>query len=607
MKKSVQILEKFIGRDGYEALHKAIYKDGSRSVLDPAEFLLPLLVVPRTILSWLVQNIRPLKIGEHKEIKIPHVKGASLWVQKQDADVYRGELTRDGKVIQTFEKQSLPTVGATIMSAGEQYDHLLEDKKDETCEPTDKLIDEHERLVGVLKSPSHEDDKKEAKVQEKELKEMKVKDIKEESSEPVIRQIMALDPDSAAPDAEQIKWITSHANIKELTGVIGKLVDALVAQKIGSESMGKKEMQGDKQKVEAAESPKETATKNQSAKKAVPAIDNKEGQASPFQTSKETKNLATDNGPPKCEEVKAGKEAAAGKIEKDEMGKPPIPQKPRPEATPAGRSLRGLMVRIGENEKAKDMARESIAAQQAAPKPPAQPIKKQDIGMGAAVKVEPAPSASAPKTHKLPEPLKKPAEKVSKAGEMPGGRGAPKGPSMPQPPKPPVGPSHAPAAAAAKQSQAAMKGQQSAPKLPASVGIKAPGATAAGPKAPAMAAKPPMAAPKSMAAPKLAPPKMPAMKSEIIVTKSEIMSNCQHCQQPEFKMVNGNPEFSPCACFRVLRKDESGQDAEFVKILKKNDGTYGLQFSKNADPDAVKAFLLALKAKLLIGKKYGII
>jgi hypothetical protein len=34
-----------------------------------------------------------------------------------------------------------------------------------------KLIAEHKRLVGVLRSPSHEDDKKEAKIQSKELRE----------------------------------------------------------------------------------------------------------------------------------------------------------------------------------------------------------------------------------------------------------------------------------------------------------------------------------------------------------------------------------------------------------------------------------------------------
>lgn len=39
------------------------------------------------------------------------------------------------------------------------------------AEKRKQLIKEHKRLVSVLRSPSHEDDKKEAKIQSKELKE----------------------------------------------------------------------------------------------------------------------------------------------------------------------------------------------------------------------------------------------------------------------------------------------------------------------------------------------------------------------------------------------------------------------------------------------------
>jgi len=53
---------------------------------------------------------------------------------------------------------------------------LFEDEPQHT-EPTRELIEEHERLVDVLNSPSHEDDKAEAKKQAVELEEMK-KEIK---------------------------------------------------------------------------------------------------------------------------------------------------------------------------------------------------------------------------------------------------------------------------------------------------------------------------------------------------------------------------------------------------------------------------------------------
>lgn len=42
---------------------------------------------------------------------------------------------------------------------------------DEVSEPRDELIQEHKRLVAVLRSPSHQDDLEEAKKQEEELEE----------------------------------------------------------------------------------------------------------------------------------------------------------------------------------------------------------------------------------------------------------------------------------------------------------------------------------------------------------------------------------------------------------------------------------------------------
>lgn len=50
---------------------------------------------------------------------------------------------------------------------------FIKSRKVEHSEPTSELIEEHERLVDVLRSPSHEDDEEEAKKQAAELAEYK--------------------------------------------------------------------------------------------------------------------------------------------------------------------------------------------------------------------------------------------------------------------------------------------------------------------------------------------------------------------------------------------------------------------------------------------------
>lgn len=107
-------------------------------------------------------------------------------------------------------------------------------------------------------------------------------------------------------------------------------------------------------------------------------------------------------------------------------------------------------------------------------------------------------------------------------------------------------------------------------------------------------------------------PKGPALKSEdyfrsrkpvakaeksFHVTEQEIMEPCEHCGTPEFTMRGENPVYTPCACFRITLSER-----RFVSLEKKESG-YSIKFAKNSDPETVKAFLLTLKAKLLLAKK----
>jgi hypothetical protein len=77
---------------------------------------------------------------------------------------------------------------------------------------------------------------------------------------------------------------------------------------------------------------------------------------------------------------------------------------------------------------------------------------------------------------------------------------------------------------------------------------------------------------------------------------------------PEFKKnEEGVPVFNPCACFSVMKKDENGNPYKFVEVIKKSDtNNWDLKFHENADPEAVKVFLLTLKAHLLVKKKFDI-
>jgi len=64
-------LEGMLGKKGIESLSKAIHRQDSDSTIGPLDVYLPLLVVPRAILSWLVMNIKDIPVGEGKTVSFP--------------------------------------------------------------------------------------------------------------------------------------------------------------------------------------------------------------------------------------------------------------------------------------------------------------------------------------------------------------------------------------------------------------------------------------------------------------------------------------------------------------------------------------------------------
>jgi hypothetical protein len=119
-----KVLQDCLGQNGAQSLKKSIIRLKTNSMADPSELYLPLLVVPRTIMSWLVQNILPLKIGEYKDFKFPGQEDTVISVEKLDSDVYRGEFVRDAHVIHRFNHQTLPSISGHLLTVFELYDQL---------------------------------------------------------------------------------------------------------------------------------------------------------------------------------------------------------------------------------------------------------------------------------------------------------------------------------------------------------------------------------------------------------------------------------------------------------------------------------------------------
>ena len=94
-------------------------------------------------------------------------------------------------------------------------------------------------------------------------------------------------------------------------------------------------------------------------------------------------------------------------------------------------------------------------------------------------------------------------------------------------------------------------------------------------------------------------------KSEAFVSEQDLFRKCEHCGRPEFVKASDGVHFSPCACFVALTKDDEGRPTNFVALRKTETG-YKLAFNPSADPDAIKAFLLLMKSKILIKKRFGV-
>jgi len=155
-----RFLKKYLGENFESDLIKseagAILKLDANVAVLPQEMYIALQIVPRTVISLLVQHLKPLKSGQVCDIPWPSESGHihNIHINKISTDLYSGEISGEGKVLAKFNYRSLPAVGLVIMSTYELYDK--ETNKQDLHNPeldyskVQKIIDERIRLQSLI-------------------------------------------------------------------------------------------------------------------------------------------------------------------------------------------------------------------------------------------------------------------------------------------------------------------------------------------------------------------------------------------------------------------------------------------------------------------------
>lgn len=159
MNKYVQVAKKLLGEDIFEELKKSeigsgIFKQSTKTALDPEELKIALQIVPRAILSFLVANLKPLEEGGNVELHLPFAN-ATMYVTKFTHDVYMGEIIENGKVKAEFKYRSLPGIGLILMSTFELYDipqsSQVEAQHENKINKLQEIIDDRLKLHSLIR------------------------------------------------------------------------------------------------------------------------------------------------------------------------------------------------------------------------------------------------------------------------------------------------------------------------------------------------------------------------------------------------------------------------------------------------------------------------
>lgn len=127
MKKVDQLLKSMLGNEGFLTLRKHIFRQDSQTTLTPIDMYLPLLAVPRIVLSWLIQHINTIPVGESKVLKdVPGLGNIEMHLKRVGNDSYSADFIREGNKLHSFHDQTLPMVGGQIMGFTGDYSGVLD-------------------------------------------------------------------------------------------------------------------------------------------------------------------------------------------------------------------------------------------------------------------------------------------------------------------------------------------------------------------------------------------------------------------------------------------------------------------------------------------------
>ena len=123
-KKQLDFIQACLGEDFLQDMKKSeLYKLSSNVTVDPQDAWIAYQIVPRTVLSWLITNLKNLKVGDTFKENIPSVDGR-LELTKVDKDVYSGQIygNSDNKRLYELKYRSLPAIGLCILTTFELYE-----------------------------------------------------------------------------------------------------------------------------------------------------------------------------------------------------------------------------------------------------------------------------------------------------------------------------------------------------------------------------------------------------------------------------------------------------------------------------------------------------